>query len=67
MFRGTLRENLDPKLEYIGNKNSHQFKLRDKKIIEDLVSLGFDAEKLRSRGLDFQVEGSGSNLSLGER
>lgn len=26
LFSGTLRENLDPKLEYIGNKNSEQFK-----------------------------------------
>lgn len=58
---------MDPKLEYVGNKRSQQFKMKDQKIIDDLISLGFDADKLREKGLDFVIEAGGSNLSLGER
>ena len=39
----------------------------ENKIVRDIVELGFDEKKLDEKGLDYIIEGDGSNLSLGER
>jgi len=67
LFSGTLRENLDPKLEYSMNRKSQEFREQEEKIIHTLLEMGFDSTKINKEGLDFIIEGNGDNLSLGER
>jgi len=67
MFSGTLRENIDPKLEYLMPHDSEQFKEGESKLINKLIDLGFDQQRLNEHGLNFKIEGNGDNLSLGER
>jgi len=67
LFSGTLRENLDPRLEYSMKRTSQEFREREEKIIHTLLEMGFDSTKINKEGLDFIIEGNGDNLSLGER
>jgi len=66
IFQGTLRENLDPYLEYGGNSKSEEYLLQEQKLISILKRLNFSPDKLEE-GLSFQVETDGNNLSLGEK
>jgi ATP-binding cassette subfamily C (CFTR/MRP) protein 1 len=67
IFEGTLRENLDPKLEYLYDKNSDDFKRRDKELLQRLLDIGFKEETLEGKGLDYMITGGGENLSLGQK
>ena len=67
IFEGTLRENLDPKLEYLHDKSSPEFKEKDRQLLEKVVSMGFTAEDLEDKGLDYPISSGGSNLSLGQK
>ena len=67
LFSGTIRENLDPQLEYLADRSTQEFMDNENKIVRDIVELGFDEKKLDEKGLDYIIEGDGSNLSLGER
>lgn len=62
LFNGTLRENIDPNLEYGISSHTET----ESKILHILKSIGFDPKKLEN-GLDFTIEGNGDNLSLGEK
>ena len=64
-FEGTLRENLDPTLEYCPDS-----KLRgvlDKKLEERLKQVGFKDNNFDENGLNAKVNSGGSNLSLGQK
>lgn len=67
LFEGTIRENLDPKLEYHLDKESEEFKANDKRLLEKLYDIGFTEKSLDYKGLDFHVAAGGSNLSLGQK
>lgn len=67
IFEGTLRENLDPKLEYLYDKNSEVFKQKDRELLHKLYEIGFKEEHLDGKGLDFQISAGGDNLSLGQK
>lgn len=67
IFEGSLRENLDPKLEYLMDKNSEAFKKRDRELLKKLYDIGFKEEHLDGKGLDFQITANGDNLSLGQK
>lgn len=69
LFAGTLRENIEPKLQYVYDKKLDAYKIRQKedKILNDLEYLGFDVDKLDDLGLDFEIEFEGTNLSQGEK
>lgn len=67
IFEGTLRENLDPKLEYLYDKNSQEFKKKDKELLAKLYEIGFKEEHLDGKGLDFLISAGGDNLSLGQK
>lgn len=67
IFEGTLRENLDPKLEYLYDKNSEEFKSRDRALLKKLYEIGFTEEHLDGKGLDFMISAGGDNLSLGQK
>lgn len=66
IFEGTLRENIDPHLEYSEETNSSELSQNESRLISILKSIGFDEEKLRN-GLDFHLDPDGSNLSSGEK
>ena len=55
---GTLRENLDPFGHIIKS---------DPEVVEYLKKLGFQNKEFLKTGLDMKIEGSGTNLSMGER
>ena len=57
---GTLRENLDP-------FNHLKDTWSDQKLIDYLKNLGFLNKEFVENGLDMKIEGSGTNLSMGER
>jgi len=67
IFEGTLRENLDPRLEYLYDKNSAEFKARDKELLKRLCQIGFKEETLDGQGLDYPISSGGDNLSLGQK
>ena len=67
IFEGTLRENLDPKLEFLFSRDSSEFKAQEKMLLEKLYSIGFTEASLDFKGLDFPVSAGGGNLSLGQR
>lgn len=67
IFEGTLRENLDPKLEYLGDKTSASYKKRDKELLDKLLQIGFEEHHLDGKGLDFMISANGDNLSLGQK
>jgi ATP-binding cassette subfamily C (CFTR/MRP) protein 1 len=67
IFEGTLRENLDPKLEYLYDKNSEEFRQKDKELLQKLYDIGFKEEHLDGKGLDFMISANGDNLSLGQK
>jgi ATP-binding cassette subfamily C (CFTR/MRP) protein 1 len=67
IFEGTLRENLDPKLEYLYDKNSQEFKKKDRELLNKLFEIGFKEEHLDGKGLDFMISAGGDNLSLGQK
>lgn len=67
LFQGSLRENIDPNLEYLFDKTTQSFKTREKQILKILEDLGFSKEKLDKDALDFKIEFEGNNLSLGEK
>ena len=58
LIEGTLRENIDIRLE----DNS-----RDDEIIQILRKLGFENHNYLNNGLDMKIDGEGSNLSAGEK
>ena len=67
IFEGTLRENLDPKLEYLHDRKSKEFKEMDEFLMKKLREVGFTADELEEKGLDYQISTGGSNLSLGQK
>jgi len=67
LFAGTLRENIDPKLQYSMNRKSLEFKQKEESIIHILLEMGFDRNRINREGLDFIIAANGENLSLGER
>lgn len=67
LFSGTLRENIDPKLQYSISRTSPEFKVQEDTILQHLKDLGFSPSKLQKKGLDLAVVGNGENLSMGER
>ena len=89
LFAGTLRENIEPTLEYmfgekeIGQKETKKSKKKKvnpehealQKLVEDkenwilevLTELGFGMKKLADKGLNFEIDVGGANLSQGEK
>lgn len=68
IFEGTLRENLDPKLEYLYKEGSPEREENDKMLIDKLIELGFSRDRLEQNGLaDMKIENDGGNLSQGEK
>ena len=94
LFAGTLRENIEPTLEYmfgekeITGKNKKKKKTKKKKkkkvnpkilalekkvaekekwILDVLKELGFGMDKIAKKGLDFEIDVGGDNLSQGEK
>ena len=59
LLYGTLRENIDP----LGTLKDHD----EEHLIEYLKNLGFVNKEFLKRGLNMRIEGSGTNLSMGER
>ena len=69
LFAGTLRENIEPRLQYLHDteEGGESTKRQEYEILNTLEELGFSIEKLKGQGLDFEVEFEGSNLSQGEK
>ena len=70
LFKGTLRENISPHLQYLKENSKSlpkESKRSEKLILEKLKKLGFSSKKLQDSGLDFEVGFNGSNLSRGEK
>ena len=68
IFEGTLRENLDPKLEYMYKEDSAERAENDKRLVEKLIELGFSRDRLEQNGMaDMKIENDGGNLSQGEK
>lgn len=58
LFEGPIWENISP-VQF--NKET------ENEIINTLISLGFSESKLETKGLNFQLDADGSNLSQGEK
>lgn len=67
LFAGTLRENIDPNLEYLIDKKSNLFKYKENEILKILREFGFSKKKMENDGLDFKIDFEGNNLSQGEK
>ena len=72
LFQGTLRENIAPKLQHIKETDPQGYKsgrytTQEGVILKKLGNLGFPTEKLAQKGLDFDIEVNGNNLSQGEK
>ena len=67
IFEGSLRENLDPRLEYCYDKNSAEFKEKEKELLKKLYEIGITEESLEGKGLDYEITAGGGNLSLGQK
>ena len=66
-FEGTLRENIDPTLEYGVNRYSAEFKRRNTDICKKLQKVGYRDSEFEKYGLDARITENGANLSLGQR
>ena len=69
LIEGSIRENIDPRLEHVDNRknNPSVFFEKEMKILRLMEDLGFDLGRLSEQGLDFNVGFEGKNLTFQEK
>jgi ABC-type multidrug transport system fused ATPase/permease subunit len=63
----TLRENIDPTLEYGVNRYSTEFQGRNTDICKKLQKVGYRDSEFEKYGLDARITAKGANLSLSQK
>ena len=66
-LEGTLRENIDPTLEYGVNRYSAEFQRRNTDICKNIQKVGYRDSEFEIYGLDARISAKGANLSLGQK